>query len=274
MALPHLRNIYVCNEKRVYSFGQKSLYIVDNIDLPPNEIHPDIIFVDKDPIFYTNISVTNNCNLSCKHCLANTTSRGNLFLEFSRDEIIDLVYRLHCQGLSNISITGGEPFLCNNIFVWLDELRKYNIDTKISTNGTLLNKKTVDKLVNYENLTEMDISINGGYDDTEIFYDGGNSIPQKIENVNYLLRKNRFTDIFMSSVLSKKVLTSLDEIERIISQTEISTWKLKDIHIPYDKKEQIPDEIIPSKAEVLKTLEIFLRKPHNLNIIGYLVSAK
>ena len=267
-----MKNIYVCDEKKVYSFGKKSLYTVENVILT-HERCDGIIFVKKDPVFYANISVTNNCNLSCKHCLANTTSRGHVFNEFSKNEIIDFVRQLHLQGLSNISITGGEPFLCKNIFIWLEELKRYSIDTKISTNGTLLDKAMVDSLVKYDNLTEMDISINGGLDDSEIFYSGGNSIPQKIKNVNYLLSKNKYSDIFMSSVLSKTVLYSLEEIEKIISKTMISTWKLKDIHIPYDKVELVPNEIIPTKAEVIEVLTQFLSQKHHLNIIGYLVDS-
>lgn len=270
---PHLRNIYVCKEKKIYSFGKSALYTVCNVDLPPCYEDPDIVYVEKDPIFYLNISITNNCNLSCKHCLSNTTSRGNPFQEFTKEQIIDFVYRLQCQGLSNISITGGEPFLCKNIFTWLDELQKYNIDTKINTNGTLLDEKTVDLLVEYDNLTEMDISINGGENDSGIYYDKTNSIPTKIANINYLLSRNKSIDVFMSSVLSKSVLYSLDDIEEAIAKTGVTTWKLKDIHIPYDKIERIPDDLIPSKGEVMSVLRSFLSKPHSVNVIGYLVES-
>ncbi len=265
-----MHNIYVKVDRTLYSFGVKSLYSVDNIDID-DMASDDILVVEKDPVFYANIAITNNCNLACKHCLCNTTSRGHAHEEFTREEVVDLVGMLYAQGLSCVSLTGGEPFLCKNIFVWLDEMKKYGIDTKISTNATLLDEATVERLVSYENVTEIDISISGYCDDSGTVYNVRNSIPEKMKNVKCLLERNRHADIFMSSVLTKHVLDNLEGMEAQIYELGIGAWKLKDMHVPHDKIDSIPDELFPRLRDVIDRLDAFIKKRRYLDVIGYLV---
>ncbi|MEA3306383.1 MAG: radical SAM protein [Elusimicrobiota bacterium] len=114
----------------------------------------DIILKCRKTACSLDICLTNRCNMSCQYCYYETLNAGKpLFLSF---EQIKAGVESYLKGrdfskLEKISIAGGEPFL---YFPLVDKtvefLRKrINPPVKIEvfTNGTLLNKNNVSKLV-------------------------------------------------------------------------------------------------------------------------------
>lgn len=102
--------------------------------------------------------VTTNCNLNCNFCSvrANEHSKINLPLNLIKnfiDEAVDL-------GLKKFHITGGEPALRDDLEEIVQYVTKYDVDVRLITNGTLLNKDRLLKLQD-AGLNSIMVSIDG-----------------------------------------------------------------------------------------------------------------
>lgn len=108
-----------------------------------------------------------NCNLKCPYCFEKShkiiRQEGNFydaFLKFSQNYFKNFRY-------VNLSLFGGEPLLeFKKLDMLLMEMKilskKYNFifGTSITTNGTLINKEILDKLVDY-NCKTLQITLDG-----------------------------------------------------------------------------------------------------------------
>ena len=113
--------------------------------------------------------ITGRCNKRCKHCYINDYEKD----QFNTDDLIKIGYEYlnllkeynkeHSQELKGqINITGGEPFIRDDIWNLLDFIKKHKklIDFSILTNGSFLNEDTVKKLKSY-NPRSVQISLDG-----------------------------------------------------------------------------------------------------------------
>ena len=75
-----------------------------------------------------------NCNLRCSYCDTKYSFDNPIYKEESVDEIIDYVNK---QNIKNITITGGEPLLQEDIKELLIKLSEKNYNIEIETNGSI-----------------------------------------------------------------------------------------------------------------------------------------
>lgn len=75
-----------------------------------------------------------NCNLRCSYCDTKYSFDNPIYKEESVDEIIDYVNK---QNIKNITITGGEPLLQEDIKELLIKLSEKNYNVEIETNGSI-----------------------------------------------------------------------------------------------------------------------------------------
>ena len=100
--------------------------------------------------------INNECNLNCKHC---RVSEKNDNEKLSLKEAKNLLAECWYNGITMLNLSGGEPFLRNDIFEILDYAQKFE-DIVITTNGTLLNDEKCRKLSKYKNV-KLSISLDG-----------------------------------------------------------------------------------------------------------------
>lgn len=88
------------------------------------------------------IELLTKCNLRCKHCyLPEHTNAGMDF-----EKIKSLLNELRELGVVNVSFTGGEIFLRDDIFELIEVARKLHMRVFLLSNATLLNNSTVKRL--------------------------------------------------------------------------------------------------------------------------------
>ena len=93
-------------------------------------------------------SVTHRCNLKCRHCYADA---GQPFYnELSTEEGMDVIDQLVECGKPLLFISGGEPLMRNDIFKILSESVKKGMRVILSTNGTLIDERIADTIVESE----------------------------------------------------------------------------------------------------------------------------
>lgn len=98
-------------------------------------------------ISYLRVSVTDRCNERCQYCMPHEEQEWLPREDVLRYEEILRVVRVGAsRGISKIRVTGGEPLTRRNIVWFFEELQKIDgiADIGISTNGTLLDRRTED----------------------------------------------------------------------------------------------------------------------------------
>ena len=108
-------------------------------------------------LFSIHIDVTNQCNLRCIHCyhpFNEYTFSNNLTL----NEIKKVVDEAYSLGVLRVTISGGEPFMRDDIYDILDYISKKGMIIDLFTNATLINDDVVKRLERY-NIKEVGISV-------------------------------------------------------------------------------------------------------------------
>jgi cyclic pyranopterin phosphate synthase len=100
---------------------------------------PERAFFDRTGrrITYLRLSVTDRCNLHCRYCRPNSSSRSPRTSLLSFEELGRLVQLVAAMGITKIRLTGGEPFLRHDLLRLVAEIRAiHGIDTIcLTTNG-------------------------------------------------------------------------------------------------------------------------------------------
>ncbi len=104
-------------------------------------------------------NLTNRCNLACPHCYANANSKGTVNELSTRDakEVIDDLAR---QKILVLILSGGEPILRQDLYELAAYAREKGISCALSTNGTLINRLHVRKILK-SGIDYVGISIDG-----------------------------------------------------------------------------------------------------------------
>ena len=111
-------------------------------------------------LFY---DITYLCNLRCGHCFTNSGKPNSQ--ELCLEEKLKLVDYIKELGIPRVSIAGGEPFACKDLYAFIKKCNDNDIGISVSTNGTLFDQKTIDK-INKLNIKTLTISFDGGTKDS------------------------------------------------------------------------------------------------------------
>jgi len=189
-----------------------------------------------------NIELTYRCNLRCRMC--GVWKRGlatRPSWELSCEEYSKLFQDLKGLGTSQITLSGGEPLLRDDIGRILGGLRGLNIRVNIFTNATLLGKKIA--LILIENRVNKVIVSVDGYGYTHDLVRGVKGCFDKtISGVKNLIEakrelKSTLPAIDFHTTISKLNVASLDRLDGLckelgvnfsfqpVSETDISSVK-------------------------------------------------
>lgn len=146
------------------------------------------------------ILLTNNCNLSCSHCIRNDKSDKSL----SSKELEVLFNNLNFQN-NHIVLTGGEPSLHPNFTDILNEITKKAKKTTICTNG--INNYYFEKIKN------SNIHLQFSIDGSRKYHNkirGLNSFDRIVDNIK--LAEEYSISYNISTVVNKININSIDKM--------------------------------------------------------------
>ncbi|GAC1328718.1 MAG: hypothetical protein NVSMB17_04430 [Candidatus Dormibacteria bacterium] len=103
--------------------------------------------------FYSNY----HCNLACAYCLTDSAPSVPPRL-LPRDEILELASDAPAQGFNSFGITGGEPFLRDDLPGILQALTEI-LPTLVLTNATLLSPHLISRLVPIGDRLSIQVSL-------------------------------------------------------------------------------------------------------------------
>lgn len=101
------------------------------------------------------IFVTGRCNFNCIHCSSSYIRHTKDIPLMVIKKIVDEIAR---KKSFTVNVTGGEPFLREDMIDILKYIESKNLNIHINTNGSLLTKKIAKELSNI-NITHIDVTV-------------------------------------------------------------------------------------------------------------------
>jgi len=171
------------------------------------------ILTKKSPI-YVQYAVTGECNLSCRMCRSNESRRNQKNLTLPEiEKLADTLSRLR---VGIIVLTGGEPFLRDDLPEIIDIFTRKGFTLRLQTNGILAGEKQIKEAVR-AGLREVTLSLDFLSADRQEQVQGKNdSWQQRIEAIvrfSNLLPKEG-TVLGINSVVSRY---NIDELASLIT---------------------------------------------------------
>jgi len=132
------------------------------------------------------LDITSRCNLKCLHCYQEPYLTKKI-LEMTTEEIKNLIFQLAEMNISKIVISGGEPFLRNDLIQIIDyAFSKDIIVPTIFTNATISNG-TLESLCDYGKPFTLAISLEGDSKKTNDYIRGCSSFNKIIKSLKVIL---------------------------------------------------------------------------------------
>jgi MoaA/NifB/PqqE/SkfB family radical SAM enzyme len=108
------------------------------------------------PAFVT-VAVTYKCQSQCEHCYSDSPTRPPEE-ELTTEELKSVIQQVRGLGAMAIHFSGGEPLLRKDLFELVSYARGLGLQTRVNTNGILLNEENVKRL-KAAGLTECGVSL-------------------------------------------------------------------------------------------------------------------
>lgn len=104
------------------------------------------------------LQITERCNLHCAHCFISAGDYGDTMpVEIVHDVVIPRLKE--CRVIS-VTLTGGEPFVHDDILEIVHLLRSADIRVGICTNGTSIEQEQIEALAKVDNV-HLNVSLDG-----------------------------------------------------------------------------------------------------------------
>lgn len=179
--------------------------------------------VDKEnaPLVDLWINVTNKCNLRCIHChLSSGTALEN---EMTKKEIIRVIDEARDLGVRNLTISGGEPLVRNDILSIVEYAHEQNIDRiTVVTNGTLITNETAEKFSKLN--VDVQVSLDGAREETHDFIRGKGTYKKTIGGIKKLV--NAGAHFYIGMTIMKKNMNEMQEMAELSKSLRINVLHL------------------------------------------------
>jgi AdoMet-dependent heme synthase len=219
--------------------------------------------------FFLQLHLTERCNLRCKHCYQKENTPAEMSLPEIKaliDEVSDMfqvwkeTYNINVA--SSFNITGGEPFLRQDILSVLEMLREKGFDTYLLSNGTLISREKAEVLA-VLGIKGVQISIEGP---EEIHNDirGLDSYSSSLKGIQNLL--NAGIEVAINTTLSGINAPYFMDVIALASSLGVRKVGFSRL-VPSGKGEALLNQMLTRKALEDLYREILSLSSSNLQIV-------
>ncbi len=164
------------------------------------------------PPFMVSYSVTQKCNLKCKHCYSDSVDRAASD-ELSTQESLRLVEDLSRWGIGLLIIDGGEPLCREDLLDIVRYASSKGIRTTIGSNGTLIDEAKAKEMVD-AGVMAVAISVDGADALThDSFRGAGGAFEQTLKGIEAC--RNTGLPFQLNMVIRKDNLSQLEDMLRL-----------------------------------------------------------
>ena len=165
-------------------------------------------------------NITARCNQNCKYC--------HRFLgvsELSYEDNKKILEGLIQKGIKNITWTGGEALLFDNIDALIEEAYNNGIKNKLITNGKALNEERMKNILPY--LDSITLSIDTINNNTNEKLGRGKEHFSNIDKIlKYIKANNSKIKIRINTVINKMNIEEITDLVRYLNNFPIYSWRL------------------------------------------------
>ena len=185
------------------------------------------LFLALFPVKSVIIEPTNICNLRCPLCPSFKSNRVKGKMSLNDFKII--VQKLPLSTRTVHLYLSGEPLINDECFKMISILKEKNLNTSMSTNGTLLEQK-IDEILDSQ-LSELIIGLDGATEKTYKKYRIGGNFSKVIANIRLLTkekqkRKLHHPTIVLQFIVMKHTEKEVGQIKRLARQLEVDELSL------------------------------------------------
>ena len=197
---------------------------------------------------------TNTCNLSCKHCYADSKP-CQFDEELSTEEAKDFIADLGEMKVPVLLISGGEPLLRRDIFELIDFAEKQHIRSTLSSNGTLIDKELARTLKNH-GVGYIGISLDGIGEKNDSFRGVKGSFDKAVAGIRNCLEIGQ--KVGLRFTINRNNFDQLEEIFCLIKEEKIP--RVCFYHLAYSGRaaQMMEDDI--SAEEKREALRLIMKK--------------
>jgi len=171
-----------------------------------------------------NLIITSYCNLSCHFCYYGT-KLNKVSDELSTEEWKSFIDSIAAKKPS-IFITGGEPFMRKDLFEIIEHIHKKNLHFGVVTNGILLNKKKIDKLIDLK-IDNIFFSLHGLQETHDKITGNKNSFDILINNIKYFCDNKEDTTTVINCVADETNVHEIDKLIKLCEGLKIDLFRIQ-----------------------------------------------
>jgi MoaA/NifB/PqqE/SkfB family radical SAM enzyme len=158
------------------------------------------------------ISLTSRCNLSCRMCsITNSLPEDQ---ELSTAQILRLIDEAQGYGIKEILLTGGEPFLREDLFEISRYCHSKGLRSIVTTNGTLINELVVESIISSK-ISHLHFSIDG-FKEANDHIRGPGVFDKIVKAVNLLSEKRKKCNSFSLGFACTVMDNNVDQLSGLV----------------------------------------------------------
>ncbi|NMW18713.1 MAG: SynChlorMet cassette radical SAM/SPASM protein ScmE [Chlorobiaceae bacterium] len=166
------------------------------------------------------LSITNRCNLRCIYC-AHFTSDGDQGSDLSTAEWLKFFVELNRSAVLDVTISGGEPFMRDDLRELIDGIVRNRMRFSILSNGTLITDEMAAYLASTGRCDYVQVSIDGSYSGPHDAFRNNGSFDLVVAGLKHLQAHHLRVNVRVT--IHRHNVQNLDAIARFL---------LEDLNLP------------------------------------------
>ncbi len=215
--------------------------------------HPDLRY-----LFF---ELTDSCNLMCRHCGSKCEPRNDHYADTNALlKLIDQIKEDFPNPGFMICLTGGEPLLHPDFSVIAKAINEIDIPWGITTNATLIDVKTAEKLRGLK-MCSISVSLDGLKESHEWLRRVTGCFEKTIQGIRNL--KDAGHSVQVTTVVSRKNYHELEEVYDLMKSLKVDSWRVVNMDPIGRASEEMADMEL-SVPEIGKLLRFIRKKRYDM----------
>lgn len=222
------------------------------------------------------IELTHACNQHCKHCYLNGGLHHTV-AEMTTEQIKKIFREFKEQGGKSVIITGGEPFMRNDIWEVLDYIEELELPFTFASNSLAMNEERRARLASYKHFALYFTSILGADSKKHQYITEKDSYQNVMETLKFFTEKRIPT--YVQVTLARDYMDDIEMIAEELMQydncvvkfTPIASLGVKEDTATEEQKRLIvlPEEFGAFHKRVEKLQKKYVGRIEDSNIQNY-----
>jgi radical SAM protein with 4Fe4S-binding SPASM domain len=170
--------------------------------------------------------LTLQCNLKCLHCGSAASPETARRRELTLEECKAVVTELDELGAKRITLTGGEPFLCEHWEPLAQFISERTMDLQFVSNGVLITDSLSKKLQKLPGRVNVGLSLDGGTPETHDYIRNCPGLFDKVLDTIKRLSDHGISVAIITTV-QKINFPELEDLYHILARAGIYAWQIQ-----------------------------------------------